>query len=81
MKKEIKLNHFIEEEDEVEIGQWYIQEGEIFSKDQIILEVIANKAVMEISLGMEGKLISILHHDGEIISIKEAFAVIETEDE
>lgn len=78
MEQEVNLSKFVENVDEVEIGQWYVKEGEMFSPEDIVLEVISNKAVLEVAFGFSGKLISILHQDGEIVSISDTIATIET---
>lgn len=69
----------VESEDDVEIGQWFKKAGEQFKADDVLLEVISVKATFEVAPGVPGKLISILHSDGEIVSLDDPIALIETD--
>jgi len=80
MIKKIKLANFVEAEDDVEIAQWYKKEGESFDADEKILEVMAEKASLDVVLGVSGKLIKIFSGDGEIVSLDDEIAEVEVDE-
>ncbi len=78
MQKSISLRGRVETDEDIEIGQWHKSVGAEFGADDVLVEVISNKAVFEVSAGEPGRLVSILHSDGEVVSLDDAVAVIET---
>ena len=78
MEKSITLSGLVDTEDDIEIGQWYKQVGDTFQAEDVLLEVISNKATFDIALGVSGTLLSILHSDGEVVSLNDPIATIDT---
>lgn len=77
MKNVIKLNNIEENSEEVEIGQWFIAEGDVVKKGQPLLEILIDKAVLEIEAEEDGKVVKLLKTEGEIVSIDAGIAIIE----
>ncbi len=77
MQKSLSLKGRIETDKDIEIGQWRKSVGDQFGADDILLEVISDKVAFEVTAGEPGLLISILHSDGEVVSLEDPIAVIE----
>lgn len=72
--EELTLKNFVDADDDIEITQWCLAQGEQFSADQVILEVLVGKAEVEISLGKAGRLEKILCEEGEVVDIDKVVA-------
>jgi pyruvate dehydrogenase E2 component (dihydrolipoamide acetyltransferase) len=79
MQKPIKLQGRIEADEDIEIGQWHKQAGDAFKAGETLVEVFSNKATIEVAFDEPGTLVSILHTDGEVVSLDEPIAMVETE--
>ena len=77
MKKTIKLNIIDENFEEVEIAQWFVTEGDEVKKGQPLLEVLIDKANLEIEASENGKIVKLLKQESEIIKVDEEIAIIE----
>lgn len=80
MQKQFKLKGLVPTDQDVEIAQWNKKVGEDFQADEVLLEVLADKAATEVSACEPGRLVSILHSDGEVVSLDDPIAVIEVGD-
>jgi len=77
MKKAIKLNNTGENFEEVEIVQWFVAEGDEVKKGQPLLEVLIDKASLEIEASENGKIIKLLKKESEIVRVDEEIAIME----
>ena len=65
MEKKIILPRLGETMEIGTISSWLIKEGDEFKRGQIIAEVDSDKTTVELPALEDGKLIKILHKDGE----------------
>ncbi len=65
---------------EVEIGAWLKGEGEPFRADEPLVELITDKATLELPAPFAGTLKKILKRSGEKAAVGEAIALIEAEE-
>src|SRR3990167_398969 len=63
---------------EGEIVKWAVKEGDKISHDQHLLEIMTDKATMEIPSPADGTLEKILIKEGEIAKVGQVMAVIAT---
>ncbi len=54
---------------ECEIMQWHINEGESVSEDQVVVEVMTDKAIVEIPAKHPGKIIKLHYKKGDIAAV------------
>lgn len=54
---------------ECEIMQWHIAEGDVVAEDQVVVEVMTDKAVVEIPAKHAGKITKLHHQKGEIARV------------
>ncbi|MDT0594343.1 dihydrolipoyllysine-residue acetyltransferase [Glaciecola petra] len=54
---------------ECEIMQWHIQEGDNVAEDQVVVEVMTDKAVVEIPAKHNGKIVKIHYQKGDIAKV------------
>jgi 3-oxoacyl-[acyl-carrier-protein] synthase III len=66
---------------EATIVQWYVVEGDSFSKGQTLAQIDSAKSVFDFESPCEGKVIRRLHLDGETVPMTEPIVEIETSDE
>jgi pyruvate dehydrogenase E2 component (dihydrolipoamide acetyltransferase) len=78
MPFEFKLPDIGEGVVEGEIIQWLIKEGETIDEDQAMVEVMTDKATVEIPSPVAGKVISTFGKEGEIVEVGATMVVIET---
>ena len=64
---------------EGEIVKWAVKEGDKISHDQHLLEIMTDKATMEIPSPADGTLEKILIKEGEIAKVGQVMAVIAAE--
>ncbi|MCX7849595.1 2-oxoglutarate dehydrogenase complex dihydrolipoyllysine-residue succinyltransferase [Thermus sp.] len=62
---------------EVEIGAWLKREGEAFAQDEPLVELITDKATLELPAPFAGTLKQILKRTGETARVGEAIALLE----
>ena len=78
MPFEFKLPDIGEGTVEGEIVRWLIQKGEVLQEDQPLLEVMTDKATVEISSPVAGRVLERIGEEGEIIEVGAILVVIET---
>jgi pyruvate dehydrogenase E2 component (dihydrolipoamide acetyltransferase) len=66
---------------EGEVVLWLVEEGEEVDKDQPIVQVETDKAVVEIPSPVEGVILRIFFHEGDIVKVGETLVVIGEEGE
>ncbi|WP_114313529.1 2-oxoglutarate dehydrogenase complex dihydrolipoyllysine-residue succinyltransferase [Thermus caldifontis] len=64
---------------EVEIGAWLKKEGESFAQDEPLVELITDKATLELPAPFAGTLAKILKRTGETARVGEAIALLEAQ--
>ena len=64
---------------EGEIVRWFVKEGEHIEENQPIVEVLTDKATVEIPSPIKGKITKRIGKDGEIIEVGATLVVIEEE--
>jgi len=77
MPYEFKLPDLGEGVVEGEIVQWLIQAGEIIEEDQIMVEIMTDKATVEIPSPVAGAVLRIIGAEGDIIAVGTTLVVIE----
>lgn len=54
---------------ECEIVKWCIEEGDVVTEDQVVVEVMTDKAVVEIPAKYQGKVIKLHYQQGDIAQV------------
>ncbi|WP_234555009.1 2-oxoglutarate dehydrogenase complex dihydrolipoyllysine-residue succinyltransferase [Thermus caliditerrae] len=75
--QELKVPSVGESIVEVEIGAWLKREGESFAQDEPLVELITDKATLELPAPFAGTLTKILKGTGETARVGEAIALLE----
>jgi 2-oxoglutarate dehydrogenase E2 component (dihydrolipoamide succinyltransferase) len=75
--EELKVPSVGESIVEVEIGAWLKREGESFAQDEPLVELITDKATLELPAPFAGTLRQILRKTGETARVGEAIALLE----
>mgnify|MGYP003976950229 CR=1 FL=1 len=79
MQKEFELPDIgTETDDEITISFWHMEEDEEFVKDEDLLEVSTNNVTLKIVTPGTGKLIEILAQEGDVVTVGDVIALIET---
>lgn len=79
MQKEFELPDIgVKPNDKITISFWHIEEDEEFEKEDAILEVSTNKGNLKIAAPRTGKLIEILAQEGDVVTVGDVIALIET---
>lgn len=81
MKKTIVMPEIEQDVSEVEIGQWLVKVGDEIKAGQPLLEVLVEKANVEVEAEISGKLVEILQEEGAIVEVGDEIAVIEVGDD
>jgi pyruvate dehydrogenase E2 component (dihydrolipoamide acetyltransferase) len=82
MAFEFKLPDIGEGVVEGEIVRWLVSEGDTVGEDQPMVEVMTDKATVEIPSPVAGKVVKTVGAEGEIVNVGETLVVIDTgEDE
>ncbi|NQV97355.1 MAG: 2-oxo acid dehydrogenase subunit E2 [Acidimicrobiaceae bacterium] len=76
---EIKVPDVGEGIAEVELIAWYVQPGEVVHQDQILVEVMTEKATVEITSPVIGKVVSLGGEVGEQIAVGAQLICLEVE--
>jgi 2-oxoisovalerate dehydrogenase E2 component (dihydrolipoyl transacylase) len=66
---------------EAEVVAWHVQVGDTVSEDQIIADVMTEKATVEVSAPVSGKVVSITGEAGDAIAVGTELIVFETDAE
>lgn len=66
---------------EAEIVHWLIKPGDEVKENQIIAEILTDKATVELSSPVTGKVISLAHPEGTVVPVGSVFATFETNDD
>ena len=77
MAYEFKLPDIGEGIVEAEVLQWLVQEGDHVEEDQPIVEVLTDKATVEIPSPLKGTITTRIGKDGEVIEVGATLVVIE----
>lgn len=77
MNYEFTLTDLGEGLHEAEIVRWFVKEGEVIDKDQPVAEVQTDKAVVEISSPVSGKVVSFAGPIGTVIHVGDVLVTIE----
>lgn len=57
---------------ECEIMQWHVQEGDVVKEDQVVVEVMTDKAVVEIPAKYNGTIVKLHYQKGDIAGVHTA---------
>jgi 3-oxoacyl-[acyl-carrier-protein] synthase-3 len=68
-------------ETEATIIEWYVSEGDAFEKGQVLGQIDSAKSVFDFEAPCSGRLIRILHLEGDTVSYDEPVMEIETSDQ
>ena len=76
---ELKMPDLGEGVTEGEINKWLVKEGDTVKEDQVVLEVMTDKATVEIPTFYEGKVVKIVAKEGDTVPIGKVLAHIGTD--
>ena len=76
MAVEIRMPQLTSTMAEAKVVKWHRQEGEAIEKDEPLLDVETDKAIVEIDSVASGIMLKILAQEGEIVKVNELLAVI-----
>jgi len=79
MEYKIVMPQLTDTMEEGKIVRWLKKEGDYIKKDEPLVEIESDKAVMEVPSMREGVLVKILAEEGEELPVGKPIAVIETE--
>jgi pyruvate/2-oxoglutarate dehydrogenase complex dihydrolipoamide acyltransferase (E2) component len=77
MEKVIVLPNLGDEVEEAEISQWLVKEGDNVVEGGPIVEVLVDKASVELNAETGGKIKKIIKAEGSIVRVGEDIAVME----
>jgi len=69
-----KMDHTSEEGAVVE---WFVKEGDIVKRGDVIMTMEANKAVLEVEANFEGRVRQILLEPGELVPVLTTIAIFD----
>src|SRR5262245_40928216 len=64
---------------EAEVVAWHVKVGDLVSEDQIMAEVMTDKAAVEVPAPVSGKVVSINGAPGEMVRVGSDLIVFETD--
>lgn len=64
---------------EGEIVKWLVKEGDIISEDQPLVEVMTDKATVEIPSPAKGKILKIYYKEGDVVKVESIIVTIQEE--
>lgn len=64
---------------EAEIAEWKVQVGDVVTEDQPLVDMLTEKAAVEIPSPVDGKIVAIHGEPGEMVAIGFGFVEIETD--
>ena len=62
-----------------EVVEWKVKVGDVVTEDQIIAEVMTDKAAVEIPAPVSGKVVSITGQPGDMVAVGSELIAFETE--
>ena len=77
MDKSITMPDLGDTAEEAEISQWLVKVGDSVEEGAPLVEVLVDKASMELAAEFSGRLKELLKGEGSIVSVGEGIAVIE----
>jgi len=80
MEKSIQLPNLEEDVEEVEVSQWFVKKGDHIEIGDPLIEILVDKAIIEIESEYNGRIIELKVEEGEIISVNREIASIEIEE-
>jgi pyruvate dehydrogenase E2 component (dihydrolipoamide acetyltransferase) len=80
MRYEFKLPDIGEGLHEAEIIRWLIQEGDEVAADQPIAEIHTDKAMVEITTPLAGKVVALAGPEGATVKVGEALIIVEQQE-
>ncbi len=66
---------------EATITKWLVKEGDKVEEDDAIVEIATDKVDSEIPSPVEGKLVSLLFNEGDIVAVGTVIAIVDTNDD
>ena len=66
---------------EAEIGTWHVKPGDMVAEDQVLVEVMTDKANVEISSPVTGRVVSVHGESRQMVPVGSLLIVFETEGE
>lgn len=66
---------------EVTITKWFMKLGDMVQEDDLLFEVGSDKVDSEIPSPVEGKIVEIKHHEGDVVPVGNVIAVISLDGE
>jgi 2-oxoisovalerate dehydrogenase E2 component (dihydrolipoyl transacylase) len=64
---------------EVELMEWHVAVGDTVAEDQLLVELMSDKANVEITAPVSGEVLEINGEPGDILAVGSELAVFETE--
>ncbi len=64
---------------EVELSQWHVQVGDLVVEDQVLADVMTDKAMVDIPSPVHGKVIALGGQPGEVMAVGSILISIEVE--
>ena len=64
---------------EAEIAEWKVKVGDVVTEDQPLVDMLTEKAAVEIPSPVDGKIVAIHGEPGEMVAIGFGFVEIETD--
>jgi 2-oxoisovalerate dehydrogenase E2 component (dihydrolipoyl transacylase) len=64
---------------ESEIGEWFIKVGDVISEEDIVGTMMTDKAAVEVSSPVSGKVVKLAGEPGDIVPVGAALVVFETD--
>ena len=80
MEYQMKMPDLSAASSEVVISEWYVGEGEVVKRGQVVLAVETDKATMEVESTVNGQLKQIVAADGQTVPAGHVIAIFEVED-
>ena len=80
MEYQMKMPDLTAASSEVVISEWYVGEGEVVKRGQVVLAVETDKATMEVESTVNGQLKQIVAADGQTVPAGHVIAIFEVED-
>lgn len=80
VRYEFKLPDIGEGLHEAEIVRWFVHEGEEVTIDQPIAEIQTDKATVEISTPVAGKVVALAGSEGEVVKVGEPLIIVDMQE-
>lgn len=74
----LPASQFEDSVEEVEIASWYVEVGDTIEKDAPLVEVLVEKASIEVASPVAGTIKELLAEEGAVVEVGTEVAVIET---